>query len=121
MSSRELDCDEDMEDVALMKTAGLDWDNCVQVNAAYLAAVDSCPLVREAHDLLTVPGVCCAEVDQAASALAALMCRIARLCPHLTNNTEAYIDPSEELIEKMGEAQALQLELGGEFSTDGDE
>ncbi|KAG8160659.1 hypothetical protein KVR01_008923 [Diaporthe batatas] len=110
MSSRELDCDEDVvwEEAALVKTAGVDWNNCFQVKEAYLRAVDSCLLVREAHDLFNMPGVCCRQVDQAASALAALMCRVAKLCPHLTNNVTALIDPSHEFAEDMAEKQARE-------------
>ncbi|KAL1866901.1 hypothetical protein Daus18300_006604 [Diaporthe australafricana] len=101
MSDRELHCDDDGEH--LMETTGLNWNNHVQVSRAYVEAIDSCPIARDADELLDMEHIRC-QVAKAANELTALMCHISRVCPQLTTNAAAFVDAGEALYDALMDA-----------------
>lgn len=99
MSSGNIVCDD--EGAHMVETAGLNWNRSVDVKKAYLVAIDSCVLARDADDLLDVVVVRCRGADKAANELAALMCYISRQCPQLTSNVLAFVEPCDDLYKEL--------------------
>lgn len=114
MSSKVFDCDDEWE--TWVETAGLNWHHQGQVRLAYIKAIDSCSIPGHTVELLGMETVRCRQADKAANELVALMCHVSRLCPQLTSNISAYVEPGDELFEFIEdvrfELRSAQYESG---------